>query len=117
MGGPRPVKNGRGPVDRPASDLALIHVAPEYEYRQHRPIVRVLRHPSVAEIDDSTDDDAAGLVQYVHLVMIELRSAGPFASLPLPRRGEVAGTSIPALTAHLETVQYGACARPYKGSR
>jgi hypothetical protein len=66
VGGTSAVKNDRRTINQALSELGLIQIAPEHENRQHRPIVRMLGHPSVATIDKSADDDPAGLMQYVH---------------------------------------------------
>jgi hypothetical protein len=60
------VKNGGRPINQAPAEVGLIQIPPEHENRQHRPIVRVLRDPSVAEIYDSADDDPIGLVQCIH---------------------------------------------------
>ena len=92
MGRTRAVKDGRRTVNHAPSELGLIQIASEHENRQHRPVMRMLPYPSVAEIDNSADDDTARLVQYVHW---QRENPGPLIqrkSISLGR-SQVRGTS------------------------
>lgn len=112
----RAVKDGRRTVNHAPSELGLIQIASEHENRQHRPVMRMLPYPSVAEIDNSADDDTARLVQYVHLATREPRTADPaqvYQSGAQSSQGHLWCASITCL----ETIQYTACGNPYKGTQ
>jgi hypothetical protein len=78
--------------------------------------MRMLPYPSVAEIDNSADDDTARLVQYVHW---QRQNPGPpiysrvYQSVVRSSQRHLCCASI----ARLETIQYTASGRPYKGPK
>src|SRR5579862_4143843 len=75
MGRTGAVENCRRAIDQAPSELGLIQVAPEHENRQYGPVMRMLRHLSTAEVDDSADDHPTGLMQHVHWQRLRWRDS------------------------------------------
>src|SRR5262245_25498232 len=100
---PGAIEHGRGTGDEGLAELGLVQIAAEDENREHRPVVRVLRHAGAAPIDDSSDRGAAEFLQ--HLIprrggrakRLSIRSAAPAVKLWAPPAEDAAD---------LETVQY-----------